>query len=109
MRSALPQWLVKSWLFLSPLGLLFAARIAWEKTIWTWTRGPQMVGFSLMHIHPLLGILGALSCSLLLLWLIPAGFCAIRRRRDVTLFDIGMLGCCLFALLAVALPDAFFA
>jgi hypothetical protein len=28
---------------------LFAARLGWEQTVWTWERGPQMVGFSLMH------------------------------------------------------------
>ncbi|TAH46862.1 MAG: ankyrin repeat domain-containing protein [Elusimicrobia bacterium] len=27
----------------------FAGRVAWEHTVWTWERGPQMVGFSLMH------------------------------------------------------------
>jgi len=28
---------------------LLAARLIWEQTVWTWERGPQMVGFSLMH------------------------------------------------------------
>ena len=40
------------WFFCAPIALPFAVRIAWEKTVWMWSRGPQMVGFSLMHIHP---------------------------------------------------------
>jgi hypothetical protein len=28
---------------------LLAVRLIWEQTVWTWERGPQMVGFSLAH------------------------------------------------------------
>ena len=28
---------------------LLAGRLIWEQTVWTWERGPQMVGFSLAH------------------------------------------------------------
>jgi hypothetical protein len=28
---------------------ILAGRLVWEQTVWSWTRGPQMVGFSLMH------------------------------------------------------------
>jgi hypothetical protein len=52
MTSALPKWLRTAWIILAPLGLVFAARIAWEKTVWTLHRGPQNVGFSLMHTSP---------------------------------------------------------
>jgi hypothetical protein len=109
MRSALPRWLRGVWLCLSLPGLLFAARIAWEKTVLTRARGPQMVGFSLMHIHPLLWIVGALCCNLLSLWLIPAAVYAVRRRQGVSLLDLGMMGCSLLATAAMAVPDTFFA
>jgi hypothetical protein len=33
MPSAIPRWLRLVWLCLSPIGLVFAARIAWEKTV----------------------------------------------------------------------------
>jgi hypothetical protein len=56
MQSALPRWLRLAWLFLAPIGFLFAARIAWEKTVWTWSRGPQAVGFSLMPVHPFFSV-----------------------------------------------------
>jgi hypothetical protein len=28
---------------------LLTGRLIWEQTVWTWERGPQMVGFSLAH------------------------------------------------------------
>jgi hypothetical protein len=27
----------------------FVGRLIWEQTVWTWERGPQMIGFSLAH------------------------------------------------------------
>ena len=33
--------------------------------------GPQMVGFSMMHIHPIFSILGFLCCFAMMLWLFP--------------------------------------
>lgn len=27
----------------------YAIRIVWEQTVWSWERGPQMIGFSLIH------------------------------------------------------------
>jgi hypothetical protein len=109
MRSALPLWLRAVWLCLSPLGLLFATRIAWEKTVWTWSRGRQTVGFSLMHIHPFFAIVGAVCCYLLMLWLIPSAVYVVRRRQDLSALDKGMIGCTLFVVLAITLPDTFFA
>jgi hypothetical protein len=34
-------------------GALFAARIAWEETFLTISRGPQMIGFAIAHIFPI--------------------------------------------------------
>jgi hypothetical protein len=66
MPGPLPNFLKVWWVGASPFAVLFAARILWEKTIWTWSRGPQMVGFSLWHIHSefaLVGILGSLALA----------------------------------------------
>ena len=87
MQSTFPRWLRIAWLCLSPLGLSFAGRIAWEKTIWTWYRGPQAVGFSLMHIHPLFFFVGALCCYLGMLWLIPSGVYLVRGWRRASKID----------------------
>jgi hypothetical protein len=44
---------------------LLAGRLIWEQTVWTWERGPQMVGFSLAHGS---GAVLLLAPFLLALW-----------------------------------------
>ena len=98
------------WLcFATPLGIAFAARVAWEKTLWTWERGPQAVGFSLMHIHPLFSIVGMLCSFSIMLLLIPSAVYAIRRRRHLSRLDGLMLMCSVFITAAIILPGAFVA
>jgi len=47
--ARLPLWSgIASALFFVGTAMLFA-RLIWEETVWTWERGPQMVGFSLAH------------------------------------------------------------
>ena len=109
MPSVLPVWLRVTWLCLAPFGLLFSARVGWEKTIWTWSRGPQTVGFSLMHIHPFLAIGGVLFCYLLMLWLIPAAAYLVKRRERISALDKVMVLASLFVAIMIMLPDTFFA
>ena len=104
MRSALQRLLRVAWLCLSPIGLLFAARIAWEKTVWTWSRGPQFVGFSLLHIHPFFSIVGSVCCYLLMLWLIPAVIYIVKRWSSCTKTDAAMVVLCLLVTLAIVIP-----
>src|SRR5882762_189011 len=91
METALPSWLRLSWTFLAPIGFPFAVRIAWEKTVWTWTRGPQAVGFSLMHIHPFFSIAGLVCGALLMLWIIPALIYLTFRWSTRSKADIAMV------------------
>ncbi len=107
--SSLPDWLKVLWLCCSPVALLFSARIAWEKTVWTWTRGPQMVGFSLMHTDPLFAIVGGLFAFGLMVWLVPAVVFLIMRRRNITWPDVAMVGTGAFVTATILLPDTFFA
>jgi hypothetical protein len=109
MANALPGWMRTLWLYFAPFGLVFSFRIAWEKTVWTWSRGPQMVGFALMHIHPGLAIGGALCCYLLMLWLIPATIYLIVGRKRISRIDRAMVGVSLFVAAALIIPDTFFA
>jgi hypothetical protein len=67
-----------------------------------------MVGFSLLHLYPAFAITGALSCDLLMLWLIPAAVYMLRRRHDIRALDVGMVACCLATTVAMVLPDKFF-
>src|SRR4051794_35493069 len=93
--GALPNPLEIWWAFASPFAFLFAARILWEKTIWTWSRGPQMVGFALWHIHPGIAVVGTLCSLAVALWLLIAIPFAISRRRDIEpwgLVDDGVFG-----------------
>ncbi len=46
---------------------VLAARLVWEQTVWSWDRGPQMIGFSLMHSG--MGVLLVLALYGGLLWL----------------------------------------
>jgi hypothetical protein len=109
MQSALPIWLRMWWAMSAPLGLLLAGRVAWEKTVWTWTRGPQMVGWSLLHIHPGFAVLGFLCCLSLMAWLIPFTVYAIAHRKAMRATDVVMLACSLLVVVAIITPDTFFA
>lgn len=61
---------------------LLAARLIWEETVWTWERGPQMVGFSLAH-----GSAGFLLLApfLLIIWaaiaLVLMVISLVKKRR----------------------------
>ena len=108
-QRALPYALQVWWLCSSPVALLFAVRIMWEKTVWTWARGPQMVGFSLMHVHPALAIIGTLGCLALMVWLLPAVFYAVVRRASISVSDMFMIAGAAFVAFAIVIPDTFFA
>jgi ankyrin repeat protein len=56
-----------------------ALRFVWEQTVWTWQRGPQMVGFSLIHVHGGLFALGLLAALGVHLWLLS--FAAVTAFR----------------------------
>jgi len=108
-KRALPGFLKMWWLCVSPFAMVFAARIMWEKTLWTWSRGPQMVGFSLMHLHPTLAIFG-LICSLsVMVWLMTAIPYAIARRRHIRMSDVFMMACAAFVVVVLVIPDTLFA
>jgi hypothetical protein len=107
--GALPNILKTWWLFSSPLAFLFAGRILWEKTIWTWSRGPQMVGFALWHIHPGLAVIGTLASLATAVWLPLSVPFAITRRRDLEPWDWLMIVGSTFIIIVMAVPDTFFA
>jgi hypothetical protein len=108
-KSVLPKWLRVMWLCAAPFALLFATRIAWEKTFLPWARGPQMVGFSLMHIHPVFFLIGALCSYWLLLWLAIAIVFMAKGRIMPPMKDMLMVALCLFVLVALIVPDQAFA
>jgi ABC-type uncharacterized transport system permease subunit len=68
-----------------------------------------MVGFSLIHIHPIFAVLGAVCAYTLMLWLVPAIVCLVSRRKRISGFDVVMMAFALLALLAVVTPDTLLA
>ena len=109
MPGALPNYLKVWWVSASPFAFLFAARILWEKTIWTWSRGPQMVGFALWHIHPGFAVLGTVCSLAVALWLLMTIPYAIVRRRDIEPWDWMMMAGSAVVIVVLAIPDTFFA
>ena len=109
MQGALPKWLRVAWICLVPLGLSFAGRIAWEKIVLTISLGPQMVGYSLVHIHPEFFIGGILCSYLLILWLVPALVYSTVNRKRIIAFDIAMVFAAFFVAAVMMTPDTLFA
>jgi hypothetical protein len=73
--ARLPVWL-RIFGIVSFLGsAALAARLIWEQTVWTWERGPQMVGFSLAHGD---GALLFVFPFLLVLWIAVVAILTIR-------------------------------
>jgi hypothetical protein len=107
MKSALPKWLRIAWVLLAPLGFLFITRIAYEKTILTWRQGPQMIGFSIMHVMPVFFIFGAICCYGLMLWPLISGYFLIRRHKDISKMDIAMNLLCVYVIVITVIPDKF--
>jgi|KBSMisStaDraftv2_1062788.scaffolds.fasta_scaffold277634_2 hypothetical protein len=78
MARVFPGWLQSIGIVVAGLSVLLAARLAWEQTVWSWERGPQMVGFSLMHSG--FGILLMLAVWAGVVWVAVALLVGVRRR-----------------------------
>ena len=59
-------------LYLCPAAAPLVLRLLWEMAALTWQRGPQMVGFTLLHVHPVPAIIAALCWMAVAAWLIAA-------------------------------------
>jgi hypothetical protein len=75
---------------------LLAGRLIWEQTVWTWERGPQMVGFSLAHGS---GAVLLLAPFLLAIWVAVGGVLMVidfvkKRRTDTPTWAAGGWRCC---------------
>jgi len=86
---------------------LLAGRLIWEQTVWTWERGPQMVGFSLAHGS---GAVLLLAPFLLAVWVAVALVLIVinlvkNRRTDTTTWAAFGLAALLLGLLIV--PSGF--
>lgn len=82
-------------------------RLIWEETVWTWERGPQMVGFSLAHGS---GALLLLSPVLLTAWtaiVIALTIWNMIRKKQVSRKRWAALGLILSILVLGSMPEGF--
>lgn len=92
MQSVTPKGFPTAWRTIGYVffgaSALFVGRIVFEETVLTWTNGPQMVGFALMHgAAPLILIAGFIGLPCGLLWMLVSLVLLFRRRFRVPLVD----------------------
>jgi hypothetical protein len=82
-----------------------AARLAWEQTVLSWARGPQMVGFSLLHAGPgvplILGTLAGLA------WVLAVLIAALVTRSLGGRLMVAELAAYALAWLVITAPYGF--
>ena len=68
-----------------------------------------MVGFALWHIHPGFAVVGTVCSLAVAVWLVITIPYAVVRRRDIEPWDWMMMAVSVAVIVALALPDTFFA
>lgn len=84
-----------------------AGRLIWEQTVWTWERGPQMVGFSLAHGSAAFLLLAPF---LLVIWTAVVAILTLRsliRKDRIATRRWAGLGLVISLFVLLALPDGF--
>jgi hypothetical protein len=66
----MPKWIKILLIFIAPGLLMFFGRMSYECLYLTYKNGPQMIGFSLIHLHPSLYIFMILSYFAAIIWII---------------------------------------
>jgi len=86
---------------------MLSARLIWEQTVWTWERGPQMVGFSLAHGT---GAILFVFPLLLLIWTSVVIVLTLRskiKKREIVPIRLAALVLAVSLLVLGELPDGF--
>lgn len=91
----------------SSMGL--AVRLIWEMTVWSWERGPQMIGFQLTHGSPLLPLI--LGPPLLAIWfLIVVAMTANsywRKKQKISRKRWAAISLAICVYVVLSLPEGF--
>jgi hypothetical protein len=101
----LPLWLTILGAVIFAGSAVLAARLIWEQTVWTWERGPQMVGFSLAHGS---GALLFLFPILLIVWsivVVTVTIWSLIRRKRVAIATWVLLGVAALLFSLMGLPE----
>ena len=105
--ARLPLWLPIAGVIAFIGAAVLAVRLIWEQTVWTWERGPQMVGFSLSH-GP--GVVLFLFPFLLVLWTTVVAVLTVRsliRKNRIARRRWAGLGLVVSLFVLMGLPDGF--
>lgn len=105
--ARLPLWLSISGAIVCVGSAILVGRLIWEQTVWTWERGPQMVGFSLAHGSAAILLLAPF---LLVIWTAVAVMLTIRsliRKNRITTQRWVGLGFVVALFILLGLPVGF--
>jgi len=69
------------------LALPLVIRTLWESTWLTWYQGPQMLGFTFLHLHPGLTILSRACWLAMFPWLIVMLVLGLTKQRTLSVED----------------------
>ncbi len=108
-RVPLSNALIKFWWVAIALGGPLVLEQLWEQTFLTWRRGPQMVGFGLMHVYPELAIAGLLGYFMLFVWLLVAAIFLFRHKALPIHRHIPFLVLPIVAIASTFVPYSFWA
>lgn len=102
---AFPKSLFIVWLLSMPGTIYLVAQLVYEQTFLTWTSGPQMVGFALVHSTTILPLLGSLVLSLISFlasfsWLVVKTL----KRQKASRFALISLLCTFVLILLLLVP-----
>ena len=106
MTERVPRWLQVSWLFVYPGTVVLVGRQLYEVTYLTWKSGPQMVGYSFVHLHPALFFFGLLSCVGSYAWVLATTILAALRRGQLLWYHWSQLGLLVLTLAADYVPTS---
>jgi hypothetical protein len=106
-KSALPAYLRLWWFCASPLGVVLAVRIVWERVVLTRAGNAELVGFSVIHLYPTFGIIGLLCCFSLMIWLLQAVSCMASHWQAISMSDVLMILTAILVGAAVVAPERF--
>lgn len=95
---AFPKWLVYIGWIIYPFALGLVLVSLYEKTYLTWTRGPQMIGFTMVHVYPIPVLIGTLAFFLSRLWILVAVIFLIRFRASIIRSDWIQFGIIIFTI-----------
>ena len=108
-RVDIPPKLRQCWWVAILLGGSVTLEQVWEETYLTWQHGPQMVGFTLMHMFPFFAIAGLLGYVGLALWLAVVAIVFVRRKALPTSKHLPMIILAVLVLVLAQVPYSFWA